>query len=117
MSSTEHGDHAAKSEREIEEDIMDVPVIAWLGTVSTILIIVAVILLTGLYHLTQRQQDATRQEEADTRITDLEAYRLIDATVVNGHFQQPDSEENGTVTRGKVNLPVEIGMSQIADKY
>lgn len=106
-----------KSEREIEEDIMDVPVISWLGTVSTIIIIVSVIVLTGIFHLTERQQKEVRQAEADARITDLEAYRQIDNAIVDGHFKQPDVDDNGTVTRGKVSLPVEIGMRQIADKY
>ena len=114
MSSTQQ---QGKKEREIEEDIMDVPVIAWLGTVATILIIVSVILLIGVFYLTENQQLAERQSEADARITDLEAHRIIDAMVVDGHFKDADVEENGTVTRGKVHIPVEIGMQQIADKY
>lgn len=114
MSSTEqHG----KAEREIEEDIMNVPVIAWLGTVSTILIIVSVILLIGVFYLTERQQLAERQSEADARITDLEAHRKIDAMIVDDYFKGADVEVDGTVTRGKFHIPVEIGMRQIADKY
>ena len=116
MSSTEqHG--ADKKEREIEEDVMNVPVIAWLGTVSTILIIVSVILLIGVFYLTENKQLAERQSEADARITELEAHRKIDAMVVDGYYKDADTEENGTVTRGKLHVPVEIGMRQIADKY
>ena len=116
MSSTQqHG--SGKSEREIEEDIMNVPVIAWLGTVATILIIVSVILLIGVFYLTENQQLTERQAEADVRITDLEAHRKIDAMVVDGYFRDADVEEDGTVTRGKLHVPVEIGMRQIADKY
>ena len=68
-----------KTEREIEEDVMNVPFIAWLGSISTVLIVVAVLLLTGVFYLTQRQQTAERQADADARITELEAQRAIDA--------------------------------------
>ncbi|MFT5731692.1 MAG: hypothetical protein ACJAZN_000926 [Planctomycetota bacterium] len=120
MSATADGladQHHAPKEREIQEDIMNVPVIAWLGTVSTILIIVSVIFLIGVYYLTKDQQEAVRQTQADSRITDLEAHRQIDAMVVDGHYKEADVDDNGTVTRGKVHVPVELGMRQIADKY
>lgn len=117
MSASDSHTSPETKEREIEEDVMNVPVIAWLGTVSTILIAVSVILLIGVFYLTQDRQQALRQRQADERITELEAHRQIDAMVVDGYYQQPDVEENGTVTRGKVSVPVEIGMRQIADKY
>ena len=116
MSSTDqHG--SSKSEREIEEDIMNVPVIAWLGTVATILIIVSVILLIGVFYLTESKQLAERQSEADARITELEAHRKIDEMIVDGYYKDADVEVDGKVTPGKLHIPVEIGMRQIADKY
>ena len=36
---------------------------------------------------------------------------------VDGYFKDADVDDNGTVTRGKLHVPVEIGMRQIADKY
>mgnify|MGYP005992243443 CR=1 FL=1 len=109
--------HHNHPDREIQEDVMNVPVLAWLGTVSTILIIVSVILLIGVFYMTKDQQEAVRQTQADSRITDLEAHRQIDGMVVDGFYKEADVDDNGTVTRGKVHVPVELGMSQIADKY
>lgn len=120
MSATADGladQHHNHKEREIEEDVMNVPVIAWLGTVATLLIIVSVILLIGVYYLTKDTQEAAQQAQADARITELEAHRKIDAMVVDGYYREPDVDVDGTVTRGKVNVPVELGMQQIADKY
>ena len=61
-------EHAQTSEREIEEDVVNVGFIAWLGGVATILIAVSVILLTGVYYLTLEQREARLQEEADARV-------------------------------------------------
>jgi hypothetical protein len=100
MSATADGladQHHAPKEREIQE--------------------VSVIFLIGVYYLTKDQQEAVRQTQADSRITDLEAHRQIDAMVVDGHYKEADVDDNGTVTRGKVHVPVELGMRQIADKY
>lgn len=105
-----------KTDREIEEDVLDVPVIAWLGGISTVLIIVAVILLVGVYYLTQRQLDAERQAEADARITELEAQRAIDAMVVDGYYQHPDVDDGeGNTTPGTVSIPVTEGMKKVIE--
>ncbi|QDV08249.1 hypothetical protein Poly30_37850 [Planctomycetes bacterium Poly30] len=120
MSATADGladQHHHHSEREIQDDVQNVPVLAFLTTVATLLIIVSVIFLTGVYYLTAGKQQELRQSQADSRITDLEAHRQIDDMVVDGYYKEADVEENGTVTRGKVHVPVEIGMRQIADKY
>ena len=97
---------------------MNVPLIAWLGIVSSILIAVSVIVLTGVYYLTEQKQMEERHEQADARITDLEAHRAIDKMMVDGYYQQPDVDDGqGNVTRGTVSIPVEIGMKEIVDRY
>ncbi|MEM1452661.1 MAG: hypothetical protein AAGI22_26390 [Planctomycetota bacterium] len=105
-----------KTDREIEEDVMNVPFIAWLGSISTVLIIVAVLLLTGVFYLTQRQQTAERQRDADARITELEAQRAIDAMVVDGYYKQPDgADEKGEPIPGTVSIPVTEGMRKVVE--
>ncbi len=108
----------AKKEREIEEDVMNVPLVAWLGTVASILIAVSVIVLTGIYYLTKHTQQERQQARADERVSDLEAHRQIEAMVVDGYYQQPDVDDGqGNVTRGAVNLPVELGMRKVIETY
>lgn len=118
--STDSSAANAPSEREIEEDVMNVPLIAWLGAVSTVIIAVSVLLLMGIYHLTHKRQVAERQAEADQRITDLEAQRAIDEMMVNGYYKEPDTvvvDENGVESpkRGLYMLPVERGMRQVIE--
>ena len=110
-----HNEAGATHEREIEEDVMNVPFIAWLGTVSTILITVSVLLLIGVYYLTQGQETARRFEEAEARITDIEAQRVIDARMVDeGYYVHPDADSgDGNVTRGTVSMPIEVGMEAV----
>ena len=81
-------DTNAQLDREIEDDVMNIPFIAWIGTISTIMIAVTVIVLTGIYYLTQRQENALRWEQADARVSDLEAQRAIDKMVVNGVYER-----------------------------
>ncbi len=109
-----HNEEGAVHEREIEEDVMNVPLIAWLGTVSTILITVSVLLLIGVYYLTLSQETALRHKEADARITDIEAQRAIDAMLIEGYYQTPDTEDaEGNPTRGTATMPIEIGMQDV----
>jgi len=97
---------------------MDVPFVAWIGIITTIAIILAVIILTGIYYMTKSQEMAIRQVEADSRITDMEAQRQIDATVVNGFYRLPDKEDaEGNVIRGGVSVPVSDGMRKIVEQY
>lgn len=112
-----HNEQDVKHEREIEEDVMNVPLIAWLGTIATILITVSVLLLIGVYYLTQGQETARRHLEADARITDIEAQRAIDAELVEGYFKLPDEEdETGTVTRGTATMPIALGMQSVIEE-
>ncbi|MEM6674459.1 MAG: hypothetical protein AAF726_16555 [Planctomycetota bacterium] len=105
------------SEREIQEDVLNVPLIAWLGGITTILIIVGVILLIGVYYITQGQLDDKRQQAADARITDFEAMQLIDEMVVEGYYRHPDVDDGqGNVTRGTLSIPVEEGMKQVVQE-
>lgn len=109
-------EHAQTSDREIEEDVVNVGFIAWLGGVATILIAVSVILLTGVYYLTLEQREARLQEEADARVTDLEAQQTIDDMVVDGFYRHPDVDDGqGNVTRGTVSIPVSEGMKRVIE--
>ena len=65
-------EQAQTSEREIEEDVVNVGFIAWLGGVATILIAVSVILLTAVYYVTLDQREARLQEEADAQAAEAE---------------------------------------------
>jgi hypothetical protein len=107
---------AQHPDREIQEDVMNVPFVAWIGTVTTILITVSVIVLIGVYYLTKGQEMERRQAEADGRITDMEAQREIDALVVDGYYKFPDVDDGqGNVTRGTVSIPVSEGMRRVVE--
>lgn len=108
--------HGEVHEREIEEDVMNVPFIAWLGAVATILIAVLVLLLMGVYYLTQRQETARRWEQAGARVTDLEAQLEVDRRVVDGYFRHPAADEVAG-DRPKVNVPVSIGMQKVVEEF
>lgn len=113
-----HNEEGVKHEREIEEDVMNVPLIAWLGTIATILIIVSVLLLIGVYYLTKGQETARRHVEAEARITDIEAQRIIDAKVVEDYFLHPDKEDaDGNMERGTATIPVEQGMIDVVKEF
>jgi len=112
-----HNEEGTKHEREIEEDVMNVPLIAWLGTVSTILIIVSVLLLIGVYYLTLSQETALRHKEAEARITDIEAQRAIDAMMVDDYYLNPESEDaDGNVKRETATMPIALGMQEVVDE-
>jgi len=107
----------AHPDREIEEDVMNVGLVAWLGAITTIITAVTVIGLIGVYYLTQDMQMAERQAEADARITDTEAHQMIDQMAVDGMYRLPGetNETDGSMTRGGFSLPVERGMRQVVE--
>lgn len=108
--------HEDVDEREIQEDVMNVPFVAWLGAVATILIAVSVILLTGVYYLTKGNEEALRQSEADGRKSDLQAQREVDEMLLDGYYKLPDKElENGDVERGGISIPIGEGMEQVIE--
>ena len=109
-------ENAQLHEREIEEDVVSVGLLAWLGGISTILIVVSVILLIGVYYLTLDQRMEALQKEADARITELEAQRAIDEMVVDGYFKHPVVDDGqGKVTQGTVSIPVTEGMRKVIE--
>lgn len=110
-------DTNAQLDREIEDDVMNIPFIAWIGTISTIMIAVTVIVLTGIYYLTQRQENALRWEQADARVSDLEAQRAIDKMVVNGVYELPTSGSDFSQDRPKVSAPVSVGMTKVVEEF
>ena len=110
-------DTNAQLDREIEDDVMNIPFIAWIGTISTIMIAVTVIVLTGIYYLTQRQENALRWEQADARVSDLEAQRAIDKMVVNGVYELPSTGSDFSQDRPKVSAPVSVGMTKVVEEF
>ena len=110
-------DTNAQLDREIEDDVMNIPFIAWIGTISTIMIAVTVIVLTGIYYLTQRQENALRWEQADARISDLEAQRAIDEMVVDGVYELPSTGSEVSQDRPKVSAPVSVGMTKVVEEF
>lgn len=110
-------DTNAQLDREIEDDVMNIPFIAWIGTISTIMIAVTVIVLTGIYYLTQRQENALRWEQADARVSDLEAQRAIDKMVVQGVYELPSTGSEISQDRPKVSAPVSAGMAKVVEEF
>ena len=110
-------DTNAQLDREIEDDVMNIPFIAWIGTISTIMIAVTVIVLTGIYYLTQRQENALRWEQADARVSDLEAQRAIDKMVVQGVYELPSTGSDVSQDRPKVSAPVSAGMAKVVEEF
>lgn len=110
-------DTNAQLDREIEDDVMNIPFIAWIGTISTIMIAVTVIVLTGIYYLTQRQENALRWEQADARVSDLEAQRAIDKMVVQGVYELPSTGSDISQDRPKVSAPVSAGMAKVVEEF
>lgn len=104
------------SESEIQEDIVSVPLIAWLGGVSTILVIITVIVLMGVFYMTTANLEVERQVDADARVTEIEAQRAIDAMIVDGYYEHPGLDDGqGNVTRGTVSIPVAVGMQKVIE--
>lgn len=104
------------SESEIQEDIVSVPVIAWLGGVSTILLTTSVIVLMGVFYMTTANLDVQRQADAAARVSTLEAQRTIDAMVLDGYYEHPGADDGqGNVTRGKVSIPIAVGMQKVIE--
>ena len=110
-------DTNAQLDREIEDDVMNIPFIAWIGPISTIMIAVTVIVLTGIYYLTQRQENALRWEQADARVSDLEAQRAIDKMVVQGVYELPSTGSDVSQDRPKVSAPVSVGMTKVVEEF
>lgn len=107
----------AHPDREIEEDVMNVGFVSWIGAVTTILIIASVFVLTGVYYLTKDLQMQERQAQADDRLGVLEAQRTVDGMVVDGVYKLPDVEDaDGNVTRGGYSVPVTRGMQQVVQQ-
>ena len=108
--------HAGTDAREIEEDVMNVGFVSWIAAVSTILIITSVFVLTGIYYFTKQRQVAERQADADRRVSELEAYRKLDAAVVDGVYELPEVDlGEGATKRGGFSVPVERGMKQVIE--
>ena len=114
MSSNEHPD------RQIEEDVLAVPFITWLGIVGVILIVASVFALTGMYYQTQRSLDAQRYADAEAVVTPLEAKVAADDEVVDGYYRVPSpngTSEEGADAKKFVSIPVSEGKAKVIERY
>lgn len=124
MSSDSHAHPAAHPDREIEEDVLAVPFIAWLGVTGVILIVASVLALTGMYYQTQNALTRARYAEAESRLTPAEAKVAADAVVVEGYYRGVPSPEGavapepGQEPKQYVSVPVhEYGKRKVLEQY
>ena len=114
MSSHDHPD------RQIEEDVLAVPFIAWLGIVGVILIVASVFALTGMYYQTQHSLTAERYADAEAFVTPAEAKVAADHEVVDGYFRVPapdGSSDEGPDAKKFVSIPVAEGKAKVIERY
>lgn len=115
MSASSNAHPAEHPDREIEEDVLAVPFIAWLTAVGTILIVASVLALTGMYYQTQSRLDRERAEAAAALVTPAEAKVAADKTALNGYYRGvPDPN----LKDGKyVSIPVSEGRKKVLEQY
>lgn len=110
----------AHPERQIEEDVLAVPFIAWLGIVGVILIVASVFALTGMYYQTQHGLTEQRYTDAEALVTPAEAKVAADHQVVDGYFRVPSpdgSSDEGPDAKTFVSIPVSEGKAKVIERY
>lgn len=127
MGSASHAHPAEHSHRQIEEDVLAVPFVAWLGIVGTILIVASVFGLTGLYYQTQHALNRERAADAESRVTPAEAKVKADKVALNGYYRIPDPNPPKLDADGKpiadpdartyVSIPVAEGKKKVLEQF
>ncbi|MEZ6017945.1 MAG: hypothetical protein R3F49_22765 [Planctomycetota bacterium] len=116
-----HAHPAGHEDREIEEDVLAVPFIAWLGVTGAILIVASVLALTGMYYQTEHALERERYLAADAQITPSEARLTADHETINGYFKgipSPDGVvEEGPDAKKFVSIPVAEGRKKVLETY
>lgn len=121
MATDPHAHPADHPDRQIEEDVLAVPMIAWLGIVGSILIVAAVLALTGMYYQTKHDLEAERHADAARIETPAEAKVKADKLALSGYYRGIPSPE-GTVEEGSeskqfVSIPVSEGKKKVLELY
>ncbi len=127
MGSQSHAHPADHPDRQIEEDVLAVPIIAWLGVTGSILIIVSVFALTGLYYQTQHALDRERSADAEALVTPAEAKVKADRVAIDGYYKVPDPNPPKLDPDGKpivdpnprtyVSIPVAEGKKKVLEQF
>lgn len=121
MATDPHAHPADHPDREIEEDVLAVPFIAWLGIVGTILIVASVFALTGMYYQTLHGLERKLYAEAEASVTPAEAKVAADRVALLGYYRGVPSPE-GVVESGPdakqfVSIPVAEGKKKVLQDY
>jgi len=121
MHTDPHAHPADHPDREIEEDVLAVPLIAWLGVVGAILIVASVLGLTGMYYQTLHGLERRLYAEADASLTPAEAKVAADKVALLGFYRGVPSPE-GVVETGPdakqfVSIPVAEGKKKVLAQY
>ena len=121
MGSSSNAHPAEHPNRQIEEDVLAVPMVAWLGVIGTILIVASVLALTGMYYQTQHALDRARNAEAEAHLTPAEAKVAADREVVGGYYRgipSPDgAPAEGADANRFVSIPVAEGKKKVLEQY
>lgn len=108
-------------DREIQEDVLAVPLIAWLAGISTILIVVSIIALTGFHYQSYHALERERFAAAEALITPAEAKTAADAEVIRGYYKGVPSPEGlveeGPDAKSFVSIPIEHGRRAVLEAY
>lgn len=126
MATDPHAHPADHPDREIEEDVLAVPLIAWLGIVGAILIVASVFALTGMYYQTLHGVERRLYAEAEASVTPAEAKVAADKVALRGYYRGVPSPE-GVIPTGAgatepgakefVSIPVAEGKKKVLADY
>lgn len=121
MATDPHAHPTDHPDREIEEDVLAVPFIAWLGVVGSILIVVSVFALTGMYYQTLHGLERRLYAEADASVTPAEAKVAADKVALLGYYRGVPSPEGAVETGADakqfVSIPVSEGKKKVLELY
>lgn len=115
-----HAHPAEHPNRQIEEDVLAVPFIAWLGVTATIIIVASVLALTGLYHQSQRALERQRAADGEALVTPAEAKVAADRTAIDGYYKgipSPNPVAEGEAAPAYVSMPVSKGKERVLEQY
>jgi hypothetical protein len=123
MTTDPHAHPADHPDREIEEDVLAVPFIAWLGIVGAILTVASVLALTGMYYQTLHGLERRLYAEAEASVTPAEAKVAADRLALLGYYRGVPSPDGvvesaaGADARQFVSIPVAEGKKKVLEQY
>lgn len=115
-----HAHPAEHPDRQIEEDVLAVPFIAWLGGTSTIIIVASVLALTGLYYQSQHALERQRAADGEALVTPAEAKVKADREALQGYYKgipSPNPVGEGETAPAYVSVPVSVGKERVLQQF